>query len=241
MKRFAAILTKINEKLNLPQPLKSRILLEMAGDLDDLFNHYRSQGLDEIQAQQKAEEMLRADEETLSLLVQVHDSGFRKFLNRLSEQAQTRWERLCLFLVVAVSLILSGKEIFSFRFFTNTSHFIWPILLISLLLFILTLIKFYMLYIKKNHRITKLHSGSFTFLFLCGLCLLVGVGGFLIELYLAGSHVASSADSISAGIVWGGIRVALITTIFGLVIFTFSSIAWFILRSRFKELMTKKA
>ena len=40
MKQFTALLKSINERLDLPQPTKSRIILEIAADLDDLYQLY---------------------------------------------------------------------------------------------------------------------------------------------------------------------------------------------------------
>ena len=35
MKRFTSLMQEIEAKIDLPQPVKSRILLEIASDLDD--------------------------------------------------------------------------------------------------------------------------------------------------------------------------------------------------------------
>jgi biopolymer transport protein ExbB/TolQ len=50
MRRFTEILRGAAERLDLPQPTKSNVLLELAADLEDLFLHYRSQGQDEEEA-----------------------------------------------------------------------------------------------------------------------------------------------------------------------------------------------
>jgi hypothetical protein len=47
MTRFSEILRSTAVRLDLPQPSKSNILLELAADLEDLFQHYREQGHDE--------------------------------------------------------------------------------------------------------------------------------------------------------------------------------------------------
>ena len=50
MRRIAEVLKQVSDGLDLPQPTKSRILLEMAGDLEDLYQHHLSQGFDEAAA-----------------------------------------------------------------------------------------------------------------------------------------------------------------------------------------------
>ncbi len=47
MNRFAPLLKSINARLDLPQPTKSRIILEIASDLEDMYQFYQSQGPDE--------------------------------------------------------------------------------------------------------------------------------------------------------------------------------------------------
>ena len=47
MSRFALLLTEIDERLNLHQPAKGRILLEIAADIHDLFDYYQSCGMNE--------------------------------------------------------------------------------------------------------------------------------------------------------------------------------------------------
>ena len=56
MTRFAPLLKSINDRLDLPQPTKSRIILEIAADLEDLYQFYQNQGMNESEAAQKAEE-----------------------------------------------------------------------------------------------------------------------------------------------------------------------------------------
>jgi hypothetical protein len=45
MTRFSDTLRALNERLDLPQPVRSRILLEIAGDLEDLEQHFLDSGL----------------------------------------------------------------------------------------------------------------------------------------------------------------------------------------------------
>ena len=40
MSRFAASLREISGRLNLPQPARARVLTEIAGDLDDLYQAF---------------------------------------------------------------------------------------------------------------------------------------------------------------------------------------------------------
>ena len=85
MNKFTLFLKRINERLSLLQPLKSQILLEVAGDLEDIYEFYKNKGLNEYEAMQKAEEKLDLTDDTLSELIRVHQSVYRKLMNKISE------------------------------------------------------------------------------------------------------------------------------------------------------------
>ncbi len=189
MNRFAPLLKKVNKRLNLPQPIKSKIVLEIAADLDDLFHFYLTKGLNENEAIQRAEEKFDvADEEALSQLVRIHESVFGKFIHRFSERAQTRWERVALVITLLFIVVISTRTIVVTQFFSQASIFIWPILGIAFGAIILSLVKFYNLYIKKDHNIKKLRAGLTSVLFLGGLSLFVGACGYFIEIYSAAGY-----------------------------------------------------
>jgi hypothetical protein len=95
MSRFAKVLNKVSDALDLPQPTRSRIVLEMAGDLEDLYQHHLAQGLDEEQAARRAEEAFAASEEALKHLSRIHESG-GGLADRVVLQAGSWWEKALL-------------------------------------------------------------------------------------------------------------------------------------------------
>jgi hypothetical protein len=56
MSRFNVFLHRTGERLALPKATRSLILVEIASDLEDLFQHYLQEGLSEEEAAAKAEE-----------------------------------------------------------------------------------------------------------------------------------------------------------------------------------------
>ena len=92
MNHFAPVLQRMSRRLTVPQPLKSRILLEMAGDLEELYTYYRSQGLSEQDAVHKAEEKIEAGDETMELMTHMNDTTVKRFLRRFSGHNQKRIE-----------------------------------------------------------------------------------------------------------------------------------------------------
>jgi len=185
MKQFTPLLKSINERLDLPQPTKSRIILEIAADLDDLYQLYLSRGLAENEAAQKTEEKIDLTDEALNELVQIHQSLFRKLLDKISAQAQTRWERVAFVFMLLFIAAISVQAVFSTQFLSQASRWIYPVLGISIAAILISFPKFYQLYIKKDHQIKKLRSGLSLILGLGVLNLIIGILGYVMELCLA--------------------------------------------------------
>jgi len=141
MTQFTPILKRINDSLDLPQPIKSRIILEMASDLEDAYIFYLQKGLNKNEAAQKAEEKFILTDEALSELTQIHQPLFRKFMDKLFDQAQTRWEKVILFLVLLSITTIGLKIIFTTQFFFRASNFVWLILCLFFGIIIISLAK----------------------------------------------------------------------------------------------------
>ena len=188
MKHFTQLLKSINERLNLPQPTKSRIILEIAADLDDLYQLYLSRGLEENEAAKKAVDKIDLTDEALNELVQIHQSLIRKLLHKITAQAQSRWEKVIFVLLLIFVVAISIQGVFSAQFFLQASKWIYPVLGIFLSAILISIPKFYQLYIKKDHQIKKLRSGLDLIIGMGVLNLVVGIMGYVMELYMAGSN-----------------------------------------------------
>lgn len=188
MKRFVPLLRKINEQLNLPQPIKSRIILEMAADLDDLYETYRSKGLNEDEAVQKAEEKFDASAETLAELASVHTTGFRKFLDKISQRSLVTWERITLVIFILAITVNSSYTIFRTSFLQNSSKFVYPISVFFLVIIGIAISKFYQIYIKKDHSLNKLRTGINSIPNIGILNIFIGGFGYIFEILASGGQ-----------------------------------------------------
>jgi hypothetical protein len=59
---------------------------------------------------------------------------------------------------------------------------------------------------------------------------LLGILGTVVGIGLA-ARAIEVAESVSPGIVWGGLRIALTPTVFGLVLLTIAAVAWLLLQT----------
>jgi hypothetical protein len=235
MSRFASLLQATSDRLELPQPAKSRILLEMSADLEGLYATYREQGLDEAAAEARAREHFEASEDAIADLVQIHRTPFQRWMDTLSLQAQTLWERLTLAAILLFILLFAGREMLSAEFFRNASVFVWPVLGVSLLVLLLSVAQVYKIYIKKDHRIPTLRRGLPSLLLLgCG-AFFIGAWGFYIELHIWMSRIAEDGVPIPTSFVnW--LTAGSATMVVSLVSVIVTVLIWFLLVSRVRRI-----
>ncbi len=181
MSRFSQVLTRISDELELPQPTRSRILLEMAGDLEDLYEHHRAQGLDEAQAARRAEEAFVASDEALKHLARIHEAG-GGLADRVARQAGSWWEKALLVIWLLAVILIAGAVVTEEQFFFVVSPFVWPIAGIALAGLGFSLTKLYQLFLKKPPDPRRLRSGLGTLLFLSAASLTVSACGFFYHL-----------------------------------------------------------
>lgn len=107
MHRFRRVLQRAERRLEAPEPERSRILVEMAGDLEDLYRTYRDRGLDEAEARRRAERWLAPSPAALASLREVHLPAFARLLDRLGGTTRGRIE-LALVALVASAAVAAG-------------------------------------------------------------------------------------------------------------------------------------
>ena len=238
MKRFTNLLTEINTKLELPQPQKSRIICEIADDIEETFKAYTKRGLSEQEAENKTRDKFALSETAIIELTQIHLTPYRRWLNKLSQRAQSKWERFLLFIIFALILSSLAEVVYSTPFFQNASYFIYPILTVLLFATILFTVKFYQLYIKKDHHIKNLRNGLDWILYFCGAILFFGIFGYFGELYVSSQSVnylgpffflsfLSDSPSLHLSVEWLVRNSSMMMTCLGSAMIT--SLYWFIL------------
>ncbi len=194
MTNFADVLGPLSARLPLPQPARSRVLLEVAADLEAAYEHYRAEGCSEEEARRRAAEAFDLSDTALAELVALHTSFARRMLDRLSSQARTRWER-SLLLIVAGFLTYLGVEL-AVRggIITDAGSFVWPVLICGAAGLLLGIAKLYQVYVKQDHEVRRARRGLDAIAVLAGAQLLLGFFGAWFELYLAAARISRSVD-----------------------------------------------
>ncbi len=113
MNRFADILREADTRLDLPRPVRARIVLEMAADLDDLFAHFTAGGLPPEEAEEKARQAFALSDEALAELAAVHVPAWQRLVDQLSLQGRSRLEKAGLLLLLLFILASGGLSVLS--------------------------------------------------------------------------------------------------------------------------------
>ncbi len=109
----------------------------------------------------------------------------------------------------------------------------YPLLILALTVVVLT-VRGWMRVGRADAPDAVLETGVDAVVFWGAWSVVLGLLGTIVGIYFAAGAIAT-APAISPQVIWGGIRVALITLIFGLLVFAVSAVAWFVLRSRYRR------
>jgi len=227
MSRFNLFLHRTGERLMLPKATRSLIILEIASDLEDLFQHYVQQGLSEEEATARAEERVDMSDEALAELVRIHaDTG--GWADRIVRRAQSFWERL---VMAAIALFFIAGATFdgSIRPFAHVTGLAWAIAVILLALIVSFVVQLTRLTDRANPR--RLRDGLATPLFLGAASVVVGFAGSGIEIYRTLMQMAADPERAAPLFgqtilgVTGNLTVSLLVALC-------AGVAWFVLAGR---------
>jgi hypothetical protein len=246
MNRFKETLQEINQRLVLPQPLKSRVMLEMSADLNDAYDYFIQQGKNPMQAQKMAEEKFTLTDQSIKELAMMHQSFFRKLADSTSQYRINILEKACVAIILFILAYLSVSVLLSENFKMFASIYNWPILGFTLSAISFFLYKSYVLYLKKDHQPLEIRRGLTVLLLFGGLSFFTSFMGYFIDLlYLADTPfiflnnlmlvTISATDGISIEFLrqmanWFSQTMAMI--MFGMLSTILSAVFWIILEHK---------
>jgi hypothetical protein len=103
-------------------------VLEIAGDLEELYLHHRADGLSDAEARRRVEETMDFSSQVLAEIVKVHASPYQRLLDQLSSRTRERWERVALLIlglcVCGMVAALAGAG----PVFQQARPYSWPVL-----------------------------------------------------------------------------------------------------------------
>ena len=231
MSRFNEFLHQTGRRLALPEVTRSQILLEIASDLEDLFQHYVQQGMSEQEASARAEEMVDLSNEALAELVRIH-SDTRGWSDRVVRRAWPFWERMAMALIVLIFVISSGMD-HGLNPFARSTGFIWPVVGIAIALAV-----FFVVQLARSSEHTnphRLRQSLATPLFLGAASVLIGFLGTGVTMYR--TLMGMAADPDGAGPTFaGGFLGSTSTLAIALLVALGAGVIWFVLAGRVSRL-----
>lgn len=229
MTRFADVLKQTAARLELPQPAKSRILLEIAGDMEDLYQVCRERGLSREEARREAVARFELSDEALGELVTVHTSRFRRFLDGLSEQGRSRAEQVALGLLVLFVVATTGRQVAGSTFFANASGLSWPTLILTLLAILVGAHKAWVLWLAQNYDVRRMHEGLAPILVLGGINALIGFFGFWLEVQIIARRLATGGPGADL-VIW--LQASAATVVVAMISALICCLIWYLLAQK---------
>ncbi len=227
MTRFARLIRATSDHLDLPQPIKSRVLLEMAADMEDLYEHFLGEEVSPDLAADKVTEQFTFSDEALSRLIRVHASPFRRLMDGLSERTRALWERAMFIILTAVVAVLTTEVTMTAQSFSDVNPLIWLVTALGAAGLVIALLRAYALYVKKDHDLRRLRRG---------LDALIGIGVFsavlghytvLIEMFRIARSVVGDVDRAFTGMSICVLRAAPVLNL-SLLVAIGAAVLWFV-------------
>ena len=229
MNRFAETLKQAHSRLLIAEPGRTRVLLEMASDLEDSFQFYRNQGLGEAEAARRAEEAFGSSEETLSLLSKIHETGMGGIADRVSEQVGGLGARILLLLILVFEVWLAGVVLTAEAFRVYVSPFIWPVIGLAVVAFAFSVWKIGQVFSGVGRDVRRLRSGLGVLLFCAGASLAVAGCGFLFHLQrFFRLNFETAPESLFTNFAGWMIKISSMMTI-SLLVAIVTALVWFVL------------
>ncbi|MCG6990218.1 MAG: hypothetical protein LJF06_18915 [Gemmatimonadetes bacterium] len=228
MSRFEAVLREISGRVNLPQPARTRVLAEIAGDLDDFFQAFLERGASEEDAERQALGHIDLSDEALRDLARVHGNWFRRLSDSIAERAGSRWELTLVGLLVLLAVFLSGAVVQAVPICRAAGAWLIPVACAAVATLGIGAWKAHVLWLRGDHRPKGLHAGLGAMLGLSVLQLFLAFAGVWVTAWAALRAVG--LEPAQAGITtmhW--LLGALALLVMGMSLALVCGLAWFIL------------
>ena len=197
------LLAALADRLDLPQPARSRVLLEVAADLADLEAAYRARGLGPEEARARAVERLDLSEETVRDLVRVHGSRLRRALDRLGETGRRRGEWIALLALLAFLVLGTGALAPTPGLLADSGPGLWLVAAATIPGLLLAATEAYAIWGRDEHDPRRLRRGLDALLSIAGLSVAAGLVGWWLGLReVAVAAGAAPGAALGFGLEW---------------------------------------
>lgn len=203
MTDFTHELREIAAALDLPGPVRARILLELGGDLDDMRDALVAGGMAPEEAHRRAAEALIPEPAALAALAGQHRPFYQRLADGLADPVRHRLERAGLIAGVAALLGIGLIVLSDFELLADPGPATLPLLALVAALGGLALWKLFEVHVLRDHRPRRLRRGLGWLPVVATAAIVLALGGVAVDLYVVAGHLqASAVDQVSVLFAW---------------------------------------
>lgn len=181
-RKFVPALRRISAELVLPEPARSRVLLEMAADLEALYEHFRAMGLPEDEALERAGERLLASSEAIDGLVRLHTTAYQRLVSHAVSAVRSGFDLLLFVAGVLPLLVMSVFVVLEYSLALSGGPMRWTMLVLGGAVAGLATRKAHQILIIGERAPGRLNRGVPILLLLAAVTPVVGCIGFLVSI-----------------------------------------------------------
>lgn len=227
-------------RLNVAQPARSRVIIEVAADLRDMEADFVAGGADAEEARRLALERCDLSDDAVTDLARVYASAYRRFLDRLSAQARTRWERILLALACAAVVLGAGRVATSGALFAAGGVVAVLATLVAVAALVFAAVRVYAVYVAREHHPRRLRRGLYALPALAAYNVFLAVAGAWGAFYRAAWGVAEDPSRM-VPLVTGWLRSVAAATVVCLLSAILIALLWYVLENKVKRIEEAEA
>lgn len=180
MKIIKDILLELEQKIDIPQPAKAHLILEIRNDMLDYYETLTEMKYDKNRINQVIKERFTLSETEIEDLEKIHNSLVVRLFNKIPRIQ--KYEKIILLGVLIVIAATIGYASMNSQIFRGVPWLIIPVIFAAVLILLNFIRKFYELYIKKQHNLRTTKYGVRQTFYLSCFAVISGLFGFFYHL-----------------------------------------------------------
>jgi hypothetical protein len=195
MNAFASELQQLADRLALPEPARTRVLAEVAADLEDLFGAFQAAGRSPEDARRLALERCDLSDDAVAELAALYAPPAARWLDGIAGAARPMWERVVLGAVAVLLVVIGLAVVARPGFVARGSGFVWPLAGLAVAATAALAGQVWRLGWRRDHRPRTLHRVRVVIPALALAMVVCGAFGFWWELATAARRLATLAST----------------------------------------------
>jgi hypothetical protein len=196
-------LREVVDRLELPQPVRARVILELASDLADFESELMASGLSAEEARARAARMLIPSPDALSELQDLHRPLYARLVDRFADPARHGLERVALFAASIGLFGLALSRLVGTGLLDSPAPLTLAVLAVGFCVAVLCTWKGFALFVARHHELKKLERGLWLLPVAAAAAIALAGTGLVFDLYgVAGRLEADLSGQVMVLVRW---------------------------------------